>query len=106
MAGGVDDLPAIETLLILLPETAYGQVFVETPAEVTPLVLLAPPRVTVTQLSCGPDAVRGQLLAAAVQAWLAEWMPEEPEPVRSLTLWVGSSARDQVTPTGATLESL
>lgn len=106
MAGGVEDLSAIQTLLVLLPETAYGQVFVETPADVAPLTLLAPPRVTVTELPCAADAVRGQQLVAAVQAWLAEWMPEEPEAARSLTLWLGSAARDQVMPTGATLESL
>ena len=106
VAGDADELPAIQALLHLLPRTAYGQVFVESAAGTSMPPLAAPARVTVTQLGRDGDAEVGDLLTAAVNSWLAEWMPEEPDPDRACTLWAGSSARARVNPAGATLESL
>ena len=106
VAGSLHDLPAIEALLVLMPETVYGQVILETPAEAPAVKLSAPPRVTVTQLVCTDETESGELLAAATQSWLAEWMPADPDADRAVTLWVGASARGRVHPTGAKLETL
>lgn len=106
VAGSIEELPAIEALLFWLPDTTYGQVLVETPELADVPALVKPPRVTVTRLSRGGDDEPGSLLAEAVQGWLAEWMPDEQDPSRVFTLWVGGSARDRVNPAGAQLESL
>ena len=106
VAGSVHDLPAIEALLVLMPETVYGQVILETPADAPAVKLAAPPRVTVTHLVCTDETASGELLAAATQSWLAEWMPADPDADRTVTLWVGSSARGRLHPTEAKLETL
>lgn len=106
VAGSESELPAIEALLLLLPSTAYGQVLVETGPRQAALSVDAPPRVTMTCLERAPGEEPGVLLAPAVHAWLAEWMPHEPDPARAVTVWIGSSARDRVDPTGMTVETL
>ena len=106
VAGGHEELPAIETLLVLLPETAYGQVLVETPPQIDLPALSAPARVAVARLARAETDEPGTRLAGAVHAWLAEWMPEEPDSDRVVTLWAGGSVRRRVDPAGATLESL
>jgi NADPH-dependent ferric siderophore reductase len=106
VAGSFDELPAIEALLFLLPETTYGQVLVETPVDLDLQVLARPARVTVTRLARDQDAEPGALLADAVHAWLAEWMPDEADASRMFTLWVGGTARGRVDPAGAQLETL
>lgn len=107
VAGGFDELPAIEALLCLLPETAYGQVLVEVPADVEPPVLAAPARMTVTRLVCAEEPGEpGARLAEAVQAWVAEWIPDEPDLAREVTLWLGGSAIGRIDPAGAALQSL
>jgi NADPH-dependent ferric siderophore reductase len=106
VAGSESELPAIEALLLLLPSTAYGQVLIETEPQQAALSLSAPPRVTLTCLERTRVDEPGALLAAAVHAWLAEWMPHEPDPARAITVWVGGSARDRVNPVGTTVESL
>jgi len=106
VAGSGDELPAIEAVLFLLPETTYGQVLVETAADVDLPALARPARVTVTRLARAHDDEPGALLADAVHGWLAEWMPDEPDPARVCTLWVGGTARDRVNPAGAQLECL
>ena len=99
-------MSAIEALLHLLPSTTYGQVLVETAHAHTLPPLNHPPRVAVTWLQRRAADAAGDLLAAAVTGWLAEWMPEEPDPGRAVTVWVGQSARDRVDAVGTTLESL
>jgi len=106
VAGGFDELPAIEALLFLLPETTYGQVLVETPADVDLPALSGPVRVTVTKLARARDDEPGALLADAVHGWLAEWMPDEPESGRAFTIWVGGAAHDRVDAAGAQVETL
>jgi NADPH-dependent ferric siderophore reductase len=106
VAGSELELPAIEALLVLLPSTAYGQVLVETGPAQAAFSLGVPPRVTVTRLERAPGDEPGVGLAAAVDAWLAEWMPADCDPARAVTMWIGCSARDQLKPTGLTVESL
>lgn len=106
VAGSSDELPAIEALLFLLPETTYGQVLIESPADLDLPALARPGRVTVTRLARAQDDEPGVLLADAVHGWLAEWMPDEPDAARVFTIWVGGTARDRVDPAGAQLETL
>lgn len=106
VAGSYEELSAIEALLVLLPDTTYGQVLVESPADVEFPVLAAPARVGITRLSRSLTDEPGSLLTDAVHGWLAEWMPEEHDPGRAVTLWVGGAARHRVDPAGAQLESL
>lgn len=106
IAGDLGELPAIETLLALLPAGAYGQVFVETPTDAELGRLNPPARVTVNRVARPDHGSRGDALVPAVSAWLAEWLPEEPTTERTLTLWVGASVRDRVHAAGAPLERL
>lgn len=107
VAGSFEELPAIEVLLHMLPDSAYGQVLVESPADAELLpILAAPPRVTITRLARTQSDEPGSVLAAAVQGWLAEWMPDEPDMARACTIWVGEAARDRVDAASARLETL
>ena len=66
--------------------------------------LVRPARVSVHRLdhiaTVEPTAGAGTVLAAAVDAWLSEWLPTEPEDDREVTLWIGGNART-VAPLGA-----
>jgi NADPH-dependent ferric siderophore reductase len=73
LAGGVDDLPVIETALATLPPKARGQVFIEVDGMHEMRELPAPGRVCVTWLS--RDA--GRSLPIALKAWLAEMLPDD-----------------------------
>ncbi|MET1037006.1 MAG: SIP domain-containing protein [Aeromicrobium sp.] len=88
VAGDVGDLPGIVTALAWLPADTYGQVFIEVgPDEELPL-LAAPPRMTVHRLersSAGDGVAAGR----AVAAWAGEWIPDEPDERRTVTIWVG-----------------
>lgn len=106
VAGDLDDLEAITALLALLPAHAYGQVYVEVPAEADLPDLHAPARVTVTRLARPLDAERGVALAGAVAGWVAEWVPDEPVYERLVTLWIGATARERVDTLDAPLERL
>lgn len=106
IAGSDDELSAIEALLHLLPPTTYGQVLVETARSDALPSLSVPPRIGVSRLELGAADAPGDRLADAVTGWLAEWMPEDPDPHRAVTVWVGRSARDRVDVVGTTLESL
>src|SRR4051794_15086481 len=106
VAGGFDELPAIEALLFLLPEATYGQVLVETRADVDLPALSRPARVAVTKVARDQDDEPGARLADAVHDWLAEWMPDEPGSGRAVTIWVGGTARGRVDPAGAQVQTL
>ncbi|MGT2427347.1 SIP domain-containing protein [Amnibacterium kyonggiense] len=89
LAGDSGDLRDLRALASALPVDAYGQVYVEVaPGE--PLEHLeAPARVTVTRLErTGDDRRRGALLTAAVEAWIAEWMPAGARDDRRIA-WIG-----------------
>jgi hypothetical protein len=108
IAGSVGDLDAIQALLALLPETAYGQIFIEDGAGAADLSALRPPaRMTLARLRAtdadrgdgAPELVlarKGTQLAVAIEAWAAEWIPDEPVVERITTMWVGSRDSESV----------
>jgi NADPH-dependent ferric siderophore reductase len=82
LAGDVDDLAEIESILASESVTAYGQVYIEctTPGQIRPVA--APPRVTVQWLErCTRQSAleplvfadRGESLAHAIVGWAGEW---------------------------------
>lgn len=84
LAGGSSDIRTIRALLLDLPGTAYGQVFIEVASPIQVVSLPAPPRVSVTWLfrhsrshdsARGIPIIRGELVADAVSAWISEWLP-------------------------------
>ena len=91
IAGDVQDVPAISHLLGLLSADCYGQVLVEAPAGATLPPLPKPPRVTITRIATAEGA-----LTAAIDAWVSEWMPEEPDEDRAVAIWVGAHASSHV----------
>lgn len=106
VAGSFDELPVIEAVLLLLPKTAYGQVLVETPEHLELPALDLPPRMTVARLARGLDDEPGLVVSAAVQAWLEEWTPAEPDPARVVTAWVGGVACNPFDFAGADIQNL
>ena len=111
IAGAVEDLPEIHRLLEDLPETAYGQVFVEVALAEQVRILPAPPRVTVSWLvrSERPSAVpslcfadHGEALAAAVLSWAGEWCVADAEPVT--IVWIGCSDSPWIEQTRAAVQ--
>lgn len=106
IAGDVTELDAITALLALLPEGAYGQVYVESSDADRPAVLAAPPRVTVTHVRRGEHHVIGEPLSAVVECWVAEWMPDEPQAERTIAIWAGGTVTGGVPTLGARLERL
>ncbi len=88
LAGCADDLVVLQSALALLPADVYGPVVVEIDPDVDLPVLDTPARVTVHRVWPG-TADR------AVAAWIAEWIPSEPDAARTVGLWIsaGSSAR-------------
>lgn len=108
IAGHLADLDAIRAIVSQLPEHAYGQILIESDGLGPVPALDAPARVTVSVLSPAgrPTPGQGTLLAEAVAAWAAEWMPEDPEAGRELTVWVGDRASESVNAVCARLASL
>ena len=92
IAGGPEDLPAISTVLSVLPADAYGQVFIEACPETDILSLPKPARVTVHRIAHGG-------LPRAIAGWLAEWMPHDPaadQAERVVSIWVGAHSSASV----------
>jgi NADPH-dependent ferric siderophore reductase len=106
VASDHSELESVMALLAFLPEHAYGQVYVETPADRQLPPLPAPPRVTVTRLARPAGTAPGLLLAAAVDGWVSEWMPDDPDADRLVTLWCGGTVHDLVDPVAAPFERL
>jgi len=82
MAGDAGDVAEIRGILALLPESAYGQVFIEAVAPRQIVQIPAPRRVSVTWLLREPTEgdsliVRGELIRRAVAAWVHEWIPDQ-----------------------------
>lgn len=90
VAGHIADLDDIAVALALLPDDAYGQVFIEGPEESTAR-LTAPARVSIHRI----DPVTSSL-DQAVAAWVAEWVPQEPDLRRTVTVWLGGHAAGTV----------
>lgn len=88
LAGDVGDLPGIVTALAWLPADAYGQVLVEAgPDDELPL-LAAPLRMTVHRVERSPQG-DGFAAGRAVAAWVEEWIPDEVDDRRTVSIWVG-----------------
>ncbi|WP_375387249.1 SIP domain-containing protein [uncultured Amnibacterium sp.] len=75
LAGDAVDLRDLRALVSTLPGDAYGQVYIEvtSPEQVVPLP--TPARVVVTWLQRDEADAAGAMLAAAIDGWIAEWMP-------------------------------
>jgi NADPH-dependent ferric siderophore reductase len=84
LGATAEDLVVVESVLATLPAKARGQVFVEVECASDIRELAAPGRVCVTWL-CRD---RGQSLAAALEAWLAEMLPVEGEREHRVYSWV------------------
>lgn len=98
LAGDSADLPDLLALAATLPADAYGQVYVEVASAVQIEPLPTPARVAVTWLVREHDdgiAARGALLAAAVDGWIAEWMPAGVRDDRRIA-WVGCAAAPRI----------
>ncbi len=112
IAGAGEDIDAIRQVVALLPDDAFGQVYVESdPGAVLP-DLSVPQRVTVNHLRrSGRDAAPlgdagaepGVLLARAVAAWAAEWMPEEPDEDREFQIWTSGQVGQHLAGQGLSL---
>lgn len=88
LAGNVDDLPGIAAAVAWLPADAYGQVFIEAGADAELPLLAAPLRVTVHRVDRSPDG-DGVAAGRAVAAWVEEWIPDEVDERRTVSIWVG-----------------
>ncbi|REK70660.1 hypothetical protein DX116_16240 [Aeromicrobium endophyticum] len=88
LAGDIGDLPGIVAALAWLPADAYGQVLVEVGIDDELPLLAAPLRVTVHRVERSP---LGEGIAAgrAVAAWVEEWIPDEIDERRTVSIWVG-----------------
>ena len=94
LAGDSADLRDLRALAATLPADSYGQVYVEVASARQIEDLVTPVRVVVTWLvreTVAGMAVRGALLTAAVDGWIAEWMPEGVRDDRRIA-WVGCAA--------------
>lgn len=88
IAGDVADLPGIVTAMAWLPAETYGQVLIEAgPYDEIPPIS-TPPRVTVHRIERTIDGL-GVAVGRAVSAWVGEWIPDEPDERRTVTIWVG-----------------
>lgn len=104
LVGGGADVAALRGIVARLPVNAYGQVLIEVASELHVEDWPAPPGVTVSWLcrdrsfaSMGRAAQQGELVARAVTAWVAEWMPEEEEEhAAPYVLWLGCAANAHV----------
>lgn len=99
IAGRVADLACVRAAVAMLPADAYGQVYVQAPAG-TDLDLCAPARITVHRVD------ETASLSDAVDAWVAEWIPEERDPKRRTMLWIGNHAASHVAVTRHGLDGL
>lgn len=106
VAGDVSELAALQALLCLLPERAYGQVYVETEPGVDVPDLPRPARVGITTVVRHAADAPGVRLSAAVAAWAEEWMVGEHDPAREVSVWVGGSVRWDAAPVQGQLERL
>ena len=105
IAGDRADLAAIQQVLAVLADDAYGQVYIEVLDEREIGELTAPARVTVTWLPrvTRPSAMRplafaahGEALSAAIAGWVGEWMPATAHPAEGsarasdqTVMWIG-----------------
>jgi len=93
VAGDITEVPAMQALLILLPERTYGQIYLELgPGDVVP-ELSRPVRVGLTAFVRDADDEPGSRLSPAVRCWAEEWAVDEHDESRDVGVWVGDSVR-------------
>ncbi|SDS96808.1 SIP domain-containing protein [Microterricola viridarii] len=104
LVGDGADLRALRSIVTRLPVNAYGQIYVEVASVMQLEQWPVPAGMTVSWLcrdsSPGEDgqvAAQGELVARAVSAWVAEWMPERQRSHQSpYVLWIGCASSDHV----------
>ncbi|GAB2458639.1 hypothetical protein GCM10027062_43130 [Nocardioides hungaricus] len=106
VAVDASEIEAVRALLCLLPEDAYGQVYVEADTDAALPDLPRPARVALTVLVPDEADRPGARLSAAVATWAEEWMVAEPDPTREVSVWVGATVRWDAAPVSGLLERL
>jgi len=106
IAGDVCEVDAVRALLCALPADSYGQVILEADAESAVPQLHRPARVGLTALVRSDADRPGARLSRAVEAWVEEWVVDEPDPARDVAVWVGASVRWTAAPMQGQLERL
>jgi len=109
VAGDVSELDAVRALLGLLPDDAYGLVALEAAAgaDLPDLAgLPRPARVALTVLRRDDADRPGVRLSAAAAAWAEEWMVDEHDPARDVSVWVGATVAWDAAPVQGQLERL
>lgn len=104
LVGDSADLATLQGIVARLPVNAYGQIFIEVASELQIQNWRVPTGMTVSWLCrdrassvVGAVAHQGELVARAVSAWVAEWMPERHGSQASpYVLWIGCAASDHV----------
>jgi len=91
------DLVSIEAMLATMPICSYGQVVIESDDELP--VLELPRRVQLRRVPSSRgfvgETLPGEAIAAAADAWLAEWMPDESAgSARHFFGWIGCEGSD------------
>ena len=97
LAGDSGDLAMLRGITGKLPVDAYGQILIEVTSPAHIEEWDAPPGMLVTYLLRSPDQHRGQRIADAVDAWVAEWIPTDGRADDlPYVLWVGCSSSGPV----------
>src|SRR5690606_21907763 len=99
LVGDSTDLSTLQTTVSRLPVNAYGQIFIEVASAQQIRQWDLPDRMSLSWLcrdsassSLGAVAPRGELVARAVDAWVAEWIPEQHnERQTPYIMWIGCS---------------
>ena len=92
LAGDGDDLVALRGITGKLPVDAYGQILIEVDSTTYIHDWPAPDGVVVNWLVRGPDMDNGDRIAAAVDAWVTEWIiGSGSDTEMPYVLWVGCS---------------
>lgn len=85
-------------MLATMPLCTYGQLVIETDEELPVLELprrVQLRRVPVSTSPLSGEALPGEAVARAADAWLGEWMPEEPSATaRHFYAWIGCEGSD------------
>ena len=106
VAGDVTELDAVQALVCLLPPEAYGLVLLEADADADLPALACPARVAVTVLRRSTGDAPGARLSAAAAAWAEEWVVDEHDPDRDVSVWVGATVAWDSAPVQGLLERL
>ncbi len=106
VAGDVAELDSVRGLLALLPDDAYGLVLLEAAAGEPVPEVLRPARVALTVLVRDRTDAPGARLSAAAAAWAEEWVVEEHDPARDVSVWVGATVTWDSAPVQGQLERL